>query len=328
MRWLDPDSTRLEVIWWEQTWREQTWLEHVEKTQSLFKPAEQGDTNAQFELARRFHWGCGISRNTTEALKWYLKAGHQGQPEAQSVLGRVYSGPDYYLPCLGLMEDLEKSREWYQRALDQDDIAALKHFGFGHKNGNWGFTKDLEAAYGYFLRAADLGDADAQFWVAEMTYDAAIRSGFTSRKADEMAMWYRKAAEQGNEEAQLKLGIFHIGFSQSLPKFQLGLGLKWLQASAEQGFIVAEAFVIECHEGGHGFCVNFKKAIRWIELAAKRGEVGAQLKLAEYYRLGKGVERDSAKAALWIQKSKISDAWNTPPASKHMRRNYSQLALL
>ena len=69
--------------------------------------------------------------------------------------------------------------------------------------------------------------------VAEMTLNEAIRSSrFTSKKVDEMAIWYPKAAEQGDEFDQLMLAILRINRSRSFPKLQLGLGPNWVQGSA------------------------------------------------------------------------------------------------
>ena len=75
----------------------------------------------------------------------------------KNALGEIYTNPHYNLPGLGLRKDFQKSHEWYQKAFDQKNIEAPIHFGCGHERGNWGFTKDLEAAYGYFLKAADQG---------------------------------------------------------------------------------------------------------------------------------------------------------------------------
>ena len=48
------------------------------------KPAEQGNSNAQLNLGTMYDQGEGVSQNYTEAFKWYTKAAEQGQPPPNS----------------------------------------------------------------------------------------------------------------------------------------------------------------------------------------------------------------------------------------------------
>lgn len=57
----------------------------------LKKRAEQGDINAQCDLASMYYIGKGIPQNNAEALKWYKKAAEKGHPVAQFGLGVMYS---------------------------------------------------------------------------------------------------------------------------------------------------------------------------------------------------------------------------------------------
>ena len=55
------------------------------------RAAEQGDADAQLELAIAYDSGKGVTQHYAEAAEWYLKAAEQGQVQAQWHLGDAYS---------------------------------------------------------------------------------------------------------------------------------------------------------------------------------------------------------------------------------------------
>jgi len=56
----------------------------------LKKAAEQGDADAQYDLATMYHNGEGVPQNYAEAAKWYKKAAEQGDEISQHNLARMY----------------------------------------------------------------------------------------------------------------------------------------------------------------------------------------------------------------------------------------------
>jgi TPR repeat protein len=52
------------------------------------KSANQGDPNAQYNLARYYTKGIGVEINKEEAFKWYEKSANQGYPYAKYNLKR------------------------------------------------------------------------------------------------------------------------------------------------------------------------------------------------------------------------------------------------
>ena len=54
------------------------------------KPAEQGDTFAQFWIGVMYHSGLGVKHDREEAVKWYRMAADQGEPASQANLGELY----------------------------------------------------------------------------------------------------------------------------------------------------------------------------------------------------------------------------------------------
>lgn len=51
------------------------------------KAAEQGHTEAQYNLGVRYKKGKGVQQNPREAVRWWLKAAEQSHAEAQFNLG-------------------------------------------------------------------------------------------------------------------------------------------------------------------------------------------------------------------------------------------------
>jgi hypothetical protein len=77
------------------------------------KAAEQGNTKAQYLLARMYFEGRGVAQDDAEAFEWYRKAAEQDNVGAEYALGRMY---DY---GRGTEKDGAKAVEWYQKAVAQ-----------------------------------------------------------------------------------------------------------------------------------------------------------------------------------------------------------------
>ena len=87
----------------------------------------------------------------------------------------------------------------------------------------------------------------------------------TAPTPEDKAEQYRKAAEQGNTEAQLYLG--------------------------------------SCYFYGDGVAQDKAEAVKWWLKAAQQGLPEAQYDLAIAYNKGVGVKEDPAKAKKWLQKA-------------------------
>ena len=87
---------------------------------AIQKFANEGRTWAQTELANLHLQGLGVTRNTQQALKWYLAAGNQGYPKAQAALGLIYLRGD------GVLANRRIATLWLQRAAKQGDKSAIQ----------------------------------------------------------------------------------------------------------------------------------------------------------------------------------------------------------
>ena len=155
-----------------------------------YEVAEQGDAEEQYKLGKRYATGDGVEVSASEAVKWYRKAAEQGHAEAQYQMGRWYDGTlvinsnteMHFEFCANEDEDDEEALKWYHKAAEQ-----------GHQDAKmWIKNHDLWAA--------EKGDAEAQYRVG--CYYLETQSFDLS---DMAADYFRKAAEQGHENAKEKL---------------------------------------------------------------------------------------------------------------------------
>ena len=84
----------------------------------LLPLAEQGDAKAQNSLAAMYAFGTGVSRNVTEAVKWWRKAAEQGHEGAQIRLALMFRNG------WGVSKNVAEAVKWYRKAAEQGDADA------------------------------------------------------------------------------------------------------------------------------------------------------------------------------------------------------------
>ncbi len=90
------------------------------------------------------------------------------------------------------------------------------------------------------------------------------------------AYWTEKAAEQGDANAQFSTALtYYSGFKDGVPK-NLQKAAYWFEKSAEQGDIDAQHYMGLMYLNGEGVTKDFKKAAYWIKKAMVGGHKVAQ----------------------------------------------------
>ena len=97
--------------------------------------------------------------------------------------------------------------------------------------------------------------------VRSEAHDSGLCAGGVLKDDAEAVQWYRKAAEQGNDSAQWRLGLMYAA--------------------------------------GEGVLKDHAEAVRWFRLAAEQGVADAQNNLGLMYATGKGVLKDFVLAHMW-----------------------------
>ena len=96
----------------------------------LWRPlADQGDPYAQTNLGRMYANGQGVPQDYAAAASWYRKAADQGIDTAQTNLGRMYDIGQ------GVPQDYAAAASWYRKAADQGDVYAQYNLGILYRGG-------------------------------------------------------------------------------------------------------------------------------------------------------------------------------------------------
>ena len=104
---------------------------------------------------------------------------------------------------------------------------------------------------------------------------------------EEAEKWLRLSAEQGNAEAQVTLGLMHLGESGETEDC-LGEtenhkeAVKWFRLSAEQKNADAQCWLGHMYLEGMGVTEDYAEAIKWWKLAAEQGHERARYNLDNY----------------------------------------------
>ncbi|MEY4304207.1 MAG: hypothetical protein RIT52_382 [Pseudomonadota bacterium] len=101
--------------------------------------AKQGDADAQSMLGMMYSEGVGVAENDAEALRWYHLAAEQGHANAQLVLGNMYDKGK------GVPEDDTEAVRWYRRAAEQGHANAQVMLGVMYSNGTGVLRNDVLA---------------------------------------------------------------------------------------------------------------------------------------------------------------------------------------
>ncbi|MFU8876928.1 MAG: tetratricopeptide repeat protein [Wenzhouxiangellaceae bacterium] len=158
--------------------------------EAMIAAANQGDVDAQYNLAVRLETGDGVVSQPSEAVRWYRLAAEAGDVDAQYNLG-VLTGRGY-----GTAQDDAAAVQWFLRAAEQGDAQAQLVLGFRYREGV-GVAADEEAAAQWFIAAAEQNVPEAQLIVGKLhVWGIGVRQNLVTGW-----MWLQRAACAGELEA-------------------------------------------------------------------------------------------------------------------------------
>ena len=237
---------------------------------SCFKiAAEQGHTQAQFQLGECYRLGKGVEKDIPMALSLFEKAAMQGHAQAQNTYGM------YYILGRGVEKDYERGIHWVEKSAVQGFAEAQNNLGYFYKNGV-GVEKDYEKAIYWYEMSAQQGFASAQLGLGNSYYD-----GIGVKSSSEKALyWYKQAAKQDLALAQSALGKYYRYSEHNYPE-----AVFWYKKAAEQGVASSMFELGMCYYEGRGVEKDYEMAAYWLEKAVKAGSWGARSRLEEVERL-------------------------------------------
>jgi TPR repeat protein len=122
----------------------------------LRRSAEQGMTQAQYNLGLLYENGTGVERSLAKATEWWTRAADQGHIEAQ-----VATGTQYFLGR-GAPHDETVACRWYERAAEAGHGGAQYLVASCYEHGYGAWPKDMDRARHWYVQAAGSGDVAAQ----------------------------------------------------------------------------------------------------------------------------------------------------------------------
>ena len=269
-------------------------LTPAEKQEELVKKAEQGDSNAQYDLAQSYQSGKGSTKDMAKATEWYEKAAVQGHKVAQSKLSMIYARGE------GTPKDATKVIDWTQQSAEQGDANAQIALSWLYGSGK-GIAKDLTKAVDLIKKAAAQNNAEA-LYIQGVMYKSGIR-GFVQKDLIKSAESIQKAADMGLEDAQKELARMYLKGS-GVPKDIVKAMSLW-EKSASQGNAESQMELARMYEKGDGFQKDAVKAFEWWQKAAEQGDPAAEYSMGRMYGVGRGVPTDAMKSFEWIKKAAI-----------------------
>ncbi|NNL87139.1 MAG: sel1 repeat family protein [Myxococcales bacterium] len=166
------------------------------------RAAQEGNAQAQFNLASMYLYGDGVEQNAERAVEWFLKAALQGHVEAQYNLGKAFS------EGIGTGADREAAEKWYRLAAEQGSAEAQFRLGRLLDRGD----PRSEAAT-WYLAAAEQRHAAAQYHLGRLYREHA------QQPSDylEAYVWLRLAADF--DDRAYKLLEEMVGFQRENGEF-------------------------------------------------------------------------------------------------------------
>jgi hypothetical protein len=144
---------------------------------------------------------------------------------------------------------------------------------------------------------AEQGNAEAQTKLGHLYY----YGRGVPKSYSESVRWFKKAADQGYAKGQDDFGSMYY-YGEGVPQ-DYTIALVWFRKAADQGDRWAQDMLGTMAYYGRGMPQDYPESLRWYHKAADQGDVYAQADLGDVYYGGKAVPQDYAEAARWFRKA-------------------------
>lgn len=291
------------------------------RTQWLKEAAGGKNAEALFEVGKMYDTGAyGMEPDPNQAFDFFLAAAEKGHAGAMTQLGLIYAmagqegeeeqveGPEgakaaTFMPSLA--QDLDAAIDWFEKAGEMGEPAALNALAYMHMNGK-GVDMDVGKAEELYQTAAEAGHPDALlYWGERMlaageteealaalhaseekgnvyaayrlgqVYEQGVDDFFFPPSCENAVEMYKKAAEGGYWIAGVRYGIdlYRVG--------QHAQAVTLLAMGAEEGYELAQANAAYMFEHRMGYSLPDAD-----ELALRLYERAALQSVDHYFALG------------------------------------------
>ncbi|KAJ2842975.1 hypothetical protein GGI22_007369, partial [Coemansia erecta] len=195
------------------------------------KSAAQSNVPAMYKLGLILIKGLlGAAASPREGITWLKRAAENATPECPHGLHELalcHETDD--IP--GIIQDLSYSRELYIKAGKLGYLPSQVRLGQAYEYGTLGCPIDARKSIGWYTRAAEKNDADAELALSGWYLTGA--DPFLPQNDVEAYLWARRAADRGLAKAEYAVGYYYecgIGVTQPDVKE----AQKWYARAAQQ----------------------------------------------------------------------------------------------
>jgi TPR repeat protein len=118
--------------------------------------ADKGDVESQYKLGIAYDEGLGVSKNYTEAFKWFRLAAEQGHAHSQFRVGSMYMSGE------GVAKNDGEAVNWFRKAAEQGLANAQGMLGIMYAKGQ-AVPQDYVLGYMWLHLATEGNQGAAQF---------------------------------------------------------------------------------------------------------------------------------------------------------------------
>lgn len=256
---------------------------------------KSGTSYASFSLGNLYYEGEGVEQDFQTAFQCYQRAGNN--PFANLRVAQMHERGE------GIEQDISESETYYEIAFKQFCEAEEKTQDalFEYRLGNMcyygkGCEKNINQSIFYLKQAVKQKNIPATLLLSKICLEQNI-----TEYIPEIITILEDLSEKGEHEtAQYTLGNI---YTNDWEFYDLKKGVEQYEKSAEQGNENAQYRLGKLYINPELEVYDLQKGVTYLKEAAEQGNEFAQLKLGIEYIKGKSVDRDLFSAREWLGKS-------------------------
>ena len=223
-----------------------------------------------------------VHNNVQSELDKLIAQAESGEANPQVILANKYFNGD------GIRQDKKEAVKWYRLAADRGHAGAQTAMGIFYSGAHGLFEPNIEIAFQYFMKAANQGDATAQWRIGDIY--------LYQNNLVEAEKWLNMALNNGEKSALIGLADIHMRQGRKEE------AVKLLTKAATLGNPMAMNNLGFCYQNGQGVSTDKEIAVYWFQKAVDANCDLAFANLAICYRDGIGVKKDIKKTVELLKK--------------------------
>lgn len=204
---------------------------------------------------------CEISKNSSSEPCKIASMNEWSEDEKEHYMGFVY-----FFPNMGVSQDCNKAKYWFERAAEKGNAKSLDGLGGLYFTG-CGVNRDFKKAEKYYLLASEKGSRNAKANLGDLYHEG----GYGVKKDFDKAMyWYQLAIEDTPARAYSGIANLYIkqeNYEAAYQNIIKAANLEYPEAEYNLGYMYYNGISIKKDK---------EKARYWFKKAADQGYSNAQ----------------------------------------------------